>query len=450
MVDTRQFPYSAIVYVNMTFAGVRYRASGVMIAPDEVLTAAHVVYSTDSGLASNITVQPGYDNGSAPYGSANVTSFHYNTINDAGGRLTLDQVAKDFAVLHLDRSFLVGTFGYDSAFNGGSVFASGYPSSAGTSQLNVVDVVSVNRTYNILTGIDTGAGSSGGPLWTNYNSKPSVVGLVSAGDGTTGYDSELTASNVNLIKGWVAQDEPSNPLVDAKYYAATYSDTTNDFLSAGAEYDLTGWRQGRNASDYFNTNAYLGANGDVAAAGINPLDHYDQSGWREGRDPAANFSTRLYLEHNPDVAAAGIDPLAHYLNNGRAEGRATYAAIGPASRIVRGFDSEYYLLANPDVGAAHVDPLQHFLTYGWKEGRNPDAFFNTRQYLAANPDVAAANINPLEHYDVYGWREGRNPSASFNGNAYLNAYRDVAAANIDPLEHYLQNGAFEGRSTFGA
>ena len=44
------------------------------------------------------------------------------------------------------------------------------------------------------------------------------------------------------------------------------------------------------------------------------------------------FDTTLYLIHNPDVAAAGIDPLEHFLQFGLAEGRAAYAAIGHGRR----------------------------------------------------------------------------------------------------------------------
>ena len=45
---------------------------------------------------------------------------------------------------------------------------------------------------------------------------------------------------------------------------------------------------------------------------LNPLQHYHLTGWLEGRDPSAGFDTRLYLLRNPDVAAVGVDPLEHY------------------------------------------------------------------------------------------------------------------------------------------
>jgi hypothetical protein len=132
---------------------------------------------------------------------------------------------------------------------------------------------------------------------------------------------------------------------------------------------------------------------------------YHQIGWQQGHDPAANFDTKLYLVRNPDVAAAGIDPLQHYLQFGTAEGRQAYAAIGDT--IVGGFDAEFYLRNNPDVAAAGVNPLEHSMAFGWKEGRDPSAGFDRLGYLAANPDVAAAQVNPLEHYLMHGIYEGR-------------------------------------------
>ena len=50
--------------------------------------------------------------------------------------------------------------------------------------------------------------------------------------------------------------------------------------------------------------------------------HYEAVGWKEGRDPSAGFDTLGYLAANPDVAAAGINPLDHFLQFGIYEGRA--------------------------------------------------------------------------------------------------------------------------------
>ena len=48
-----------------------------------------------------------------------------------------------------------------------------------------------------------------------------------------------------------------------------------------------------------------------------------QFGWAEGRDASALFDTQGYLAMNPDVAAAGINPLEHWLQYGIYEDRRT-------------------------------------------------------------------------------------------------------------------------------
>ena len=59
----------------------------------------------------------------------------------------------------------------------------------------------------------------------------------------------------------------------------------------------------------------------MAAVGADAINHYWDYGWKEGRDPSAAFDTDAYLEANPDVALVGINPLGHWLEYGEAEGR---------------------------------------------------------------------------------------------------------------------------------
>lgn len=71
----------------------------------------------------------------------------------------------------------------------------------------------------------------------------------------------------------------------------------------------------------FDVDYYITAYPDIAAAGVDPVEHYLRHGWREGRNPSLAFSTRFYLENYPDVAAAEVNPFHHYLTAGKAEGR---------------------------------------------------------------------------------------------------------------------------------
>lgn len=115
--------------------------------------------------------------------------------------------------------------------------------------------------------------------------------------------------------------------------------------------------------------------------------------------PAGNplFDSSFYLAAYPDVAAAGLDPLQHYRDFGWKEGR------DPGHC----FDTAYYVANNPDVVAAGFNPLDHFYLYGGAEGRNPGTTFDSARYLAENPDVAAAGVNPLLHFFQFGDAEGR-------------------------------------------
>jgi hypothetical protein len=97
----------------------------------------------------------------------------------------------------------------------------------------------------------------------------------------------------------------------------------------------------------------------------------------EARDLFQTFDAQAYLGANPDVKAAGVDPFTHYLNYGKKEGRQFTAKAaaptppqGPAPIGQNVFDAQSYLADNPDVARAGMDPYQHYIQYGLKEGRN--------------------------------------------------------------------------------
>lgn len=81
------------------------------------------------------------------------------------------------------------------------------------------------------------------------------------------------------------------------------------------------------ASSLFNGDWYLKQYPDVAADKVfasNPALHYLKCGGFEGRNPSPGFNSQNYLDANPDVAAAGFNPLYHYLRFGQAEKRPLY------------------------------------------------------------------------------------------------------------------------------
>lgn len=239
-----------------------------------------------------------------------------------------------------------------------------------------------------------------------------------------------------------AEGRPTSPRFDSALYLSAHADVRETGLNPLVHYLRHGRNEGREIfpfldtsadrrlvaeSDLFDAAAYLAENPDVAAAGLDPLEHFLSHGAKEGRRASAKFDPTLYLAANPDVAEVGLNPLVHYLRHGRDEGR----ALAPPQRMLEGgsssssvpdeigrfaedqaliaasglFDPAWY--ASQGAPPAGVDPIIHYLMVGTREGRDPCPAFDTRGYLAANPDVKEAGLNPLVHYIRFGRDEGR-------------------------------------------
>lgn len=66
-------------------------------------------------------------------------------------------------------------------------------------------------------------------------------------------------------------------------------------------------------SGLFDRDWYLATYDDVAAVGIDPLDHYLRWGGSEGRFPGPAFDSAAYALAHPELSATGLNPLVHYL-----------------------------------------------------------------------------------------------------------------------------------------
>jgi V8-like Glu-specific endopeptidase len=203
------FPYRSVVRITNTIGGQSWQSTGVLIAPNEVLTASHVVAIEGVGTATNITVTPGYNNGTAPFGSATGDSFHRFPVNNANETISFVDSQSDFAVIHLSTSFTnVGTMDLLPGFTGGAVSITGYPVSAGGAQVNAQQVVVHDPTYSLLDSTPLGPGISGGPLWVQGANGPEVVGIASSEitARNIAFNALLTSDIANQIRAWVAQD----------------------------------------------------------------------------------------------------------------------------------------------------------------------------------------------------------------------------------------------------
>ncbi len=210
-IDSTRYPYCPAVFITDEIGDEGFQASGVLISPDEVLTASHVVYRQDLGVADNIVVTPGYDSGAAPFGSADALNIHYNPVADAGGRISNYDSQSDYAVIHLDHPiYAAGTMGLEADFTGGDVNLTGYPASAGGALVSSGQTVSHDPSYDLLDGAPLGPGSSGGPVWTtDAAGLPHVVGVVSSENSAQaiGYNALITTAAFDTIQSWVEADD---------------------------------------------------------------------------------------------------------------------------------------------------------------------------------------------------------------------------------------------------
>ena len=245
--DTTVYPYRTVVRITGTFGGLGYYGSGVLISPDEVLTASHVVYLQGQGLAGNIEVSPGASVSAqtgqwiSPFGTAAASAIHYFPVADRGDVLTFAESQLDYAVIHLDHRFPdLGTMGLLADFPGGAVSILGYPATSG-GYLNLSsEVLKVSPTYTLLqgptAGTGVGPGSSGGPAFVDGASGPQVVGLVSTGGGGITNFTQITRAAFNQIQDWVHVDDgvmatspaptPAPPMITSVTVVGAHTDYT--------------------------------------------------------------------------------------------------------------------------------------------------------------------------------------------------------------------------------
>lgn len=206
-VPNRAYPYSSVVHVHATLPDGSYSASGVLIAPDEVLTCAHIVWEQGLGAASQVSVTPALNGADAPYGRVGVADYHYFPIDDTGGLVSPAGSQRDFALLHLSQPVGAGTMPLEPNFLGGPVHVTGYPGAAGGNTMADL-ATSAQRLPNLSDLFlspweSVGEGMSGGPLWhVGAGGQPYCVGVVS----TAAHNGEITPELLKAIQGWEAED----------------------------------------------------------------------------------------------------------------------------------------------------------------------------------------------------------------------------------------------------
>ena len=185
------------------------QASGVLVAPDELLTASHVVVADDGGLRTVGTVDPGYDEGASSQGTYAVQNVHTLTTESIA---RLDQIGDDLALIHLGTPVTDGTvFAMSSDLPSTPVNISGYPVGRSGSLSETTEVLTRLAGLNVSSGGPIAGGTdphgeSGGPVWQTVDGLNTVYGVVSSGTMARVEFTDLTSADIATIEGWIAAD----------------------------------------------------------------------------------------------------------------------------------------------------------------------------------------------------------------------------------------------------
>jgi Trypsin-like peptidase domain len=221
-----RYPWETVVFIETTWSdGSTSSASGVMVGPNDVLTAAHVVYDDALGAAASVTVTPAYDPDplETPFGEVEAARWNFFTDfdPDGDGRIFAGNGGggyggseHDVALLSLDVAlgYDTGWMGLDPYFESGYVNLTGHPGHYGLNMMNDYGYVQQDAVdaFIDIGNLEAWPGNSGGPLWyLGSDGMPYVVGLASTADHETGVGGaayDLSAEYATIL-GWMAGND---------------------------------------------------------------------------------------------------------------------------------------------------------------------------------------------------------------------------------------------------
>src|SRR5262245_41322447 len=192
---SNNYPDTAVCEVVATFSdGYSSQGSGVMVSANDVLTAAHMLWSADhGGAATSVTIYAGRDGGSTPFGAEQASQWFFYEWDTLGagekpghdGLLYESESQWDVGIISLAtrEGDQTGWFGMDPNGRSGDYHLTGYPAIYGPNRMcDDYGYVKENATYWTFdyVGIESNPGNSGGPLWYQGADGPYVVGVHSA------------------------------------------------------------------------------------------------------------------------------------------------------------------------------------------------------------------------------------------------------------------------------
>lgn len=192
-VDTRRYPFNTVCHLVRDFGNGRWLgASGVLIAPNALLTAAHCLYKhlLRRGPRAMYAIPGRGDRDTEPYGRLKASRFYVpmDYIKAKG----LLRRRYDYGVVVFDKPIIrlkkfmpvraVSTERWRHAHSKNLLTICGYPSDKpmGTQWYHREFLKKLTAT-RLFYSVDTCPGHSGSPIWTVLNREPVLVGIHTTG-----------------------------------------------------------------------------------------------------------------------------------------------------------------------------------------------------------------------------------------------------------------------------
>jgi V8-like Glu-specific endopeptidase len=206
--DPSVYPWRTQCSLAMTGAdGSGWSGSGTFIGPRTVLTAGHCVFIKNSGVAGrdgwmrSITVMPGRNGNTLPYGSkASSTFFSVTGWTQSGNQ------EYDYGVIILPATFNVGWLGYGN-FGDADLLATvgniaGYPGDKPGTLWFAARKIAAISARKVHYDIDTMPGQSGSSVYRYLNNERHVIAVHAYGGATTNSGTRLNGEVVGNIGRW--------------------------------------------------------------------------------------------------------------------------------------------------------------------------------------------------------------------------------------------------------
>ncbi|MBG9389805.1 trypsin-like serine peptidase [Caenimonas aquaedulcis] len=438
--DRTSLPYSAVCYVTVVFPdGASQRGSGVLVGPNDVLTALHMVYQgSHGGWATQVSVAPGADTSpyDTPYGVisdfGSLSGRAANWDFDGDGLITQAEAQGDMAVIGLrqrigDAAGWLQPIAVPADFTG---IAAGYPArppiSAGLGlmqQAMFADASTSYGTYDVSGSL--GAGASGGPLVYTREGVSYVAGVLSSG---TSNNSASTYAGVfgSGTLDWLQQAMAANDsLLPAHPQSAITGTTGADFLLGDGNDNLFT----ANAGD----DTLVGSGGDDTLDGGDGLDLARFSVWRSAYSIGPDGGSLVV--HDNQGGRDGTDRLASIERLQFTDGNLAFDLSGNAGVVARILGAVFgpwaagdaasagQGLVRLDAGMGEADLMQLALDVRLGAGAGNaavvDLLYTNVTGAAPSPEVRAHFVALLDQHDI-----------SQVGLAGYAALTDLNASNI--------------------